>query len=409
MSTIVETEQPDLADQARAAASMKQSGGQPQSSPFLDRIQQQLAGNTEPEEEPEAPEPKAEPQKEPETPEPEEEPESEEPEEPKEDKRTALEKAAAGEATEEEPEPDEPKLDAKAGAAFKKLKTQIKEYKAQMAKLQADSGSKEQQLTQISTTLAQALGVKDITPEAIERRAKELSAKAAVVDLESTPEYQKSVVEPEKTVRNSLKRVIDAYELDDQALQEALRETDRRKQTEMIEELVGDMPQRDQRVVWSSLDDLSLIEAKRAELRTQANEALEQIRQEQQQQAQVMSAQRAREIVQHTRTFAESLKRDFPGLAESVENQVDVVVQELQQGVNTQVQAYTALAGLMLPTLKGELSKRDKQIAELTKTVESYKKSTPGARPGNARDAKPEAAEENLTFMERLERQLSGR
>lgn len=394
-----ETTNPELAEQAKAAAGNAPASGEP--SPFLERIKASLESTPEPE-----PEKEPEPQPEGEAEEPKETPSEEDDGK----EKSPLEKAAAGEVDdEEEEEAEEPKMDPKAGAAFKKLKSQIKEHKAEIAKLRAETGTHKSQAEQLAAALAQTLGVDEVTPESIERRAKELAAKAAVVDLENTPEYQKAVVEPQKAIQRSLKRVVESYDLDEAKLADAMAEKNLRRQTELLEDLLGDMPARDQRVIHQAIDDMALVEAKRTELREQAGMALEQIQRDQQRIAEAQRMQMALEIDQNTRTHAEMLKQQFPDHAGKVEEFVGVVAEELKKGVTAEVQTYTAIAGMMLPTLKQELARRDRQIAELTKTVESYKKATPGARPGNSREAAIEPAKEGETFMERIERQLAGR
>lgn len=399
MTTTTETTQPDLVEQAKAVAATKGASAPDESSPLLDRIRSSMDSKNQPAAEAE---PKVDTKVDTEP-----EPESEAEQEPT-DTRSALEKAAAGDVdTDDGGDDDMPQVDAKAGAAFKKLKSQIKEQRAELAKLKAEYGTKDHQFSQISSTLAEALGIKDVTPEAVEARARELSIKAAVVDLESTPQYQDAVEAPKKILLANLKRVAEVYEIDQDQLQQAIMEKDHRKQNELIDDITGDMHARDQRAIYQAVEDMALIEAKQTELRAQANQAMGQINEERQRTSQAMAAQNAREIDHHTRAYAEKLKMKMPAMAEHIEGQVELVVQELQKGTSTEVQAYAALAGLMLPNLEREISNRDKQIVELNKTIESYRGVTPGAKPGESRTTTTEPiTDKSESFMDRIAKQL---
>jgi hypothetical protein len=161
------------------------------------------------------------------------------------------------------------KMTLAAGTAFKyvrgensTLKTKVQELQAELEKAKAAPPSSNEEVENLRTQLAEA------------------SKKLAVVDYQSTAEFQNKIAKPLARAEDDLKSLAAKYKVDEAALRAALVEPDVAKRSDQLAELSANFNRIDMARFDSSLMELEKLTAQRAEILADAFNRSEQMRKE---------------------------------------------------------------------------------------------------------------------------------
>jgi len=295
-----------------------------------------------------------------------------------------------------------PDMPAKAGEAFKAIKGELKELKGtlskkdeELAELRALADSKDTALKELASKIG-------ADPDTIADAIADLTKKASVIDLEGTREYREAVTAPMEAALRSVRRVAESYDLDENKLIAALHEPSRRKQSEMLDELTADLPQRDASMIFRAAEDVELVLEKKRELEESAETNLSQIRASMAANEEAAQKKRAESVLGHANQISGQLKEKLPGFEDAISDALKKARTELSTGIKDSTLAYAAVSGFLIPDIFAKYQEAEKQVKELQATVERYTKASPsGGRPSGDKpslDSRPLA--ERLSAVE---------
>jgi hypothetical protein len=271
---------------------------------------------------------------------------------------------------EEEDDGEETKnMSAAAGAKFKELKTELKEYKAKLAE---------------ATKLIEEAKSTPANPEEVETlKAKlaEYEQEIAVTRVEATPEYKRAVIEPTQAILDAASTLAERYKIDARKLVNALREESAAEGSDALTELAGDFSERDRVRLYRMADDLSDVSRRRDYLRENASKAYEE------RQAQMKAEEEKMEKSYRERTSQIATKIWAETFSEHpVLSKMDKSIVEEVRGAGSEAdllestpeeRAYAVYAGVALPHLVKQFEAATSKVAELEKALSKYKKASP--------------------------------
>lgn len=318
-----------------------------------------------------------------------------------------------------EPEPKAKEPEAKVEApdpeptpATKPASPKAKDF--ELIKTQRDEARNE--LTTLQTTLKE-LQDKLAAAEAASTEISTLREKAtiqekelAAVNVAKSPEYQEAVEKPAAKIRDATNMLAARYKLDQSKVLDAFSESDPATQNELVSELASTMNDRDRFQFYQLVDDFNIVLAKREELQSRSQEAWQEI---QQKRAQEQEA--AKKAAQQSWKEAESkvwsaFEKRVPQVtklpnAQDLRNQVQSRhISEL----SVEEQAYSALAGLLVPELVKELTSAQSKVQELETSLTKFTRATPAAGGGGSASSDDGDDIGSGGFLDRIERRFAG-
>lgn len=317
------------------------------------------------------------------------------PETPKVDDKKTVEK--------KEPVADPTKVVSPKAADFAKIKTERDQVKGDLEKSQASLKELESKLQASETTIKEASELR----EKLAAYEKEISA----VRVEASPEYAKVVTEPASRIRVEADRLAAKYKLDRNKVIDAFAEADLSAQGDIASELAGAMNQRDQFQFYQLVDDFNAVMAKRNELQTKSQDVWQEI-----QQLRTKTAEADKESSKKNWKAAEEevwgaiekripLASKLPEITKLREQVVSRPITEL----TAKEQAYSSMAGLLLPHVVKQSAALEAKIKELETTISKFRTATPGAGGGAPAAEVGSSSDPGMGgFLDNIERRMSG-
>lgn len=272
-----------------------------------------------------------------------------------------------------------------AGARFKELKSELKDWKTKYAELEK---------------VLEEAGTKP--PEdyaALKAKLQEYEQELSVSRVEATEQYKQAVVQPLNSVLTAAYALADKYQVPEKTLQEALAETNLDKQSEMLQDLASSFSERDRIGLYRMADDVALLLQRKEEIKANAKSAHATLSEQQKKQS-VEARTKALDSVYTTLSEKIGLfkNKEIADKVKSIATSTDVTT------AKPDVQAYATYAGAILPHLVKENHSQAAKIAELEKTIASFRKTVPKTGGGKQTAAKSLAPE--VGFLEALESHL---
>lgn len=318
---------------------------------------------------------------------------------------------SAPEATPEaKPEPEAPET-VKEEAPSKVTSPKAKDF--ELIKQQREEARQEAQkhlskLTELETQVksfeAEKARLADLQKQ-VEKYEKEISS----VRLESSPEYEKVIVEPSNRIRTEAMRLAAKYKLENTKLVDALSEADPSRQSDMTSELAATMNERDKMVFYTLVDDFNSVLSKREELTSNADAAWKEV-----------ESNRAREAEQAKKAAYDSWKSSGDKIWKAIEAKVPLgdvakletfkaeVASKPLSELPIDQQTYSVSAGFLLPHFVTAKANLEKKVAELEATLTKYTKAAPGAGGGSApATSSPGSSASEGGFLDSIERNFS--
>lgn len=290
-------------------------------------------------------------------------------------------------------------LDIKAKAKWGELRKELKEAKARLAEWQSNQPTQtsQTQTTQAPEELTDAI-------EHYKQQIDQYERQLAVSKIESSREYREMVIAPMDSIIEATETIAQAYGIDPEALVDAVTESNSKKQTDKLAELVDVLPERDRQRIYRMADDSLMIYEQDAKLREDALQAAKELEFRERQTQEMTKAEYKAAVKKATEKTWDVFKERLAPILQDV--QVDTLVQDALKAdldsADVELKSYSASAGILLPHLVEKLSKKDIEIAELKKTLKSYQKATPKVATSEASSAPATGG----GFLERVSQRL---
>jgi hypothetical protein len=287
-------------------------------------------------------------------------------------------------------------MSAAAGAKFKELKAELKEYKTKLAEAQKAA-------EEAKSTPANSEEV-----ESLRARLTEYEQEIAVARVEATPEYKQAVLQPTQAILDAAAALADRYKVDARKLVNALRDESVTEGSDTLTEMAGDFSERDRVRLYRMADDLTEVARRREFLRDNASKAMEEMEQKRAQMEKAREVEMKKEMdgavdkawseVFEGKEFTTALDSEVIEKARKYAKETDYYNTPLEE------RAYAVYSGLILPAVVAKYEETRSKMAELEKALSKYKKASPKVS-GNT-DTTPQVSEDT-GFLDAIEKRFS--
>lgn len=342
-------------------------------------------------------EPEPEPEPEPEA-EPEPEPVAEESSEEEQD--TGNEKQESDDPIENLTEDIGDEWTPKAANRFKELKTELKTNRSELEQLRQQSKEYESKIQEL-TGLAEN---KDV--EQLQERLAQYEQQQALSNLEQTQAYQQAVSQPLEALVEQADQIADKYEVDSDALIDVLSLDDPQEQEEQLAELLPNASDRDKARIFRIMEDIDPIIQRREQLYENADAALAEAKQLEEQQSAAAAAEQAQLRQNITKNVVERVQQKLPFL-KGIEGLDMSAIQQKASETDPSVlhpvdHAYNAVSAQVFPTVVRQYLEMRKEVEALTDRLAEYEDAEPAMSGQTKAPAAGAGVSDSASFEERV-------
>ena len=288
----------------------------------------------------------------------------------------------------------------KAANRFKELKTELKTNRSELDQLRQQSKeyeSKIQELTGIAEN-------KDV--EQLQERLAEYEQQQALSNLEQTQAYQQAVSQPLEALVEQADQIADKYEVDSDALIDVLSLDDPQEQEEQLSELLPNASDRDKAKIYRIMEDIDPIIQRREQLYENADAALAEAKQLEEQQSAATAAENAQLRQNITKNVVERVQQKLPFLKGIEGLDMSAIQQKASETDPTVLHpvdhAYNAVSAQVFPTVVRQYLEMRKEVESLTDRLAEYEDAEPAMSGQTKAPAASSGVPENGTFEERV-------
>jgi hypothetical protein len=322
-----------------------------------------------------------------------------------------VEEEPAAEETEEASDEETSPLDAltedigdewtpKAANRFKELKTELKSNRSELEQLRQQSTEYESKIQEL-TALAEN---KDV--EQLQSRLSEFEQQQALTNLEQTEAYQAAVSTPLATLVEQADQIADKYEVDSDSLVDIIALDDPDEQEAQLAELLPDASDRDKARIFRIMEDVNPILDRRQHLYENAEAALAEAQQLEEQKTLAAAAEKAQLRQNVTRNVVERVQQKLPflkGLEEVNMESIQQKASDTDPSVLHPVDhAYNSVSAQLLPTIVKNYLRSQKEIEVLTNQLAEYEEAEPAMSGQTKSTANPSGLSDDMTFEQRI-------
>jgi len=289
-----------------------------------------------------------------------------------------------------------------AARRFKELKAENKQAKTFAQELEAAAAQRETRIRELEA-IANDPKVKNIT-----ERAGEYEHAMLLTDLERSPAYKQLVVEPLSRITSEIDALAAKYAVSGDDLIDVVVMEDEAEQEERLGELLVNASDRDKFRLYKLIEETKPVLEQRAVLHENAQEALTEIRELEQQQQALDLADRAKHRSAAASEVVKRIEAKLPFLAtfdgvdlKAMAKQVgEIDYSQLEPAVGT----YQALAGRLLPKLASQYLAARREIGALTDKLAEYDRSgSPLKGGGGGGPSQGSSSTRETSFMDAVE------
>ena len=263
----------------------------------------------------------------------------------------------------------------KAANRFKELKTELKTNRSELDMLR-------QQSTEYQSKIQELTGLvenKDV--EQLQERLAEYEQQQALTNLEQTPAYQQAVSQPLEALVEQADQIADKYEVDSDALIDVLSLDDPQEQEEQLSELMPSASDRDKAKIYRIMEDIDPILQRREHLYSNADAALAEAKQLEEQQQAASAAENAQLRQNITRNVVERVQQKLPFL-NGIDGLDMSAIQQKASETDPSVlhpvdHAYNAVSAQVFPTVVRQYLEMRKEVESLTDRLAEYEEAEP--------------------------------
>jgi len=279
----------------------------------------------------------------------------------------------------------------KAANRFKQLKSELKSNQSEVEQLR-------QQLKEQTSKVDEMSGLvenKDI--DSLQEKLQVYESEKAFTDLESTEVYQTAITEPLGKLLDQVSSIADHYDVDVDALIDVVAMDDADQQDVALKHYLPTASERDKARLYRIIEDIDPLLARREELVENAEAALTEAKEMEEQKQSELRAENARVRRNVTQSVIDKVQEKLP-LLKGIEGLDMAQVHESVSDIDPEVIhpidfAYSNVASKLLPNIVRELLKAQKSNDNLLSKLAEYESAEPtmsgapassdGARPAN--------------------------
>jgi len=288
----------------------------------------------------------------------------------------------------------------KAANRFKELKTELKSNRSELEQLRQQSTEYESKIQEL-TALAEN---KDV--EQLQSRLAEFEQQQALTNLEQTEAYQAAVSTPLAELVEQADQIADKYEVDSDALVDVIALDDPDEQEAQLAELLPDASDRDKARIFRIMEDVNPILDRRQHLYENAEAALAEATQLEEQKTLAATAEKAQLRQNVTRNVVERVQQKLPflkGLEEVNMESIQQKASDTDPSVLHPVDhAYNSVSAQLLPTIVKNYLRSQKEIEVLTNQLAEYEEAEPAMSGQTKATADPSGLTDDMTFEQRI-------
>ena len=288
----------------------------------------------------------------------------------------------------------------KAANRFKELKTELKTNRSELEQLRQQSKEYESKIQEL-TGLAES---KDV--EQMQEKLAEYEQQQALSNLEQTPAYKQIVSEPLEALVEQADQIADKYEVDSDSLIDILALDDPEEQEEQLGELLPDASDRDKAKIYRIMEDIDPILKRREKLYENADAALVEAKNLEEQQQAATAAEQAQLRQNITRNVVERVQQKLPFL-KGIEGLDMSAIQQKASETDPNVlhpvdHAYNAVSAQVFPTVIRQYLEMRKEVESLTDRLAEYEDAEPAMSGQTKAPAASSGVPESGSFEERV-------
>jgi len=288
----------------------------------------------------------------------------------------------------------------KAANRFKELKTELKTNRSELEQLRQQSKEYESKIQEL-TGLAEN---KDV--EQMQEKLAQFEQQQALSNLEQTQAYQQAVSQPLEALVEQADQIADKYEVDSDALIDVLSLDDPQEQEEQLSELLPNASDRDKAKIYRIMEDIDPILQRREKLYENADAALAEAKQLEEQQQSAAAAEQAQIRETVTKNVVEKVQEKLPFLKGIEGLDMSAIQQKASETDPTVLHpvdhAYNAVSAQVFPTVVRQYLEMRKEVESLTDRLAEYEDAEPAMSGQTKASAASSGVPENGTFEERV-------
>ena len=288
----------------------------------------------------------------------------------------------------------------KAANRFKELKTELKSNRSELEQLRQQSTEYESKIQEL-TALAEN---KDV--EQLQSRLSEFEQQQALTNLEQTEAYQAAVSTPLATLVEQADQIADKYEVDSDSLVDIIALDDPDEQEAQLAELLPDASDRDKARIFRIMEDVNPILDRRQHLYENAEAALAEAQQLEEQKTLAAAAEKAQLRQNVTRNVVERVQQKLPFLKGIEEVNMESIQQKASDTdpsvLHPVDHAYNSVSAQLLPTIVKNYLRSQKEIEVLTNQLAEYEEAEPAMSGQTKATADPSGLTDDMTFEQRI-------
>ena len=287
----------------------------------------------------------------------------------------------------------------KAANRFKELKTELKTNRSELEQLRQQSKEYESKIQEL-TGLTES---KDM--DQMQEKLAQYEQEKALTNLEQTQAYKQAVSQPLEALVEQADQIADKYEVDSDALIDVLSLDDPKEQEEQLAELLPNASDRDKAKVYRIMEDIDPILQRRAKLYENADAALAEAKQLEEQQNAATAADNAQMRQSITKNVVERVQEKLPFL-KGIEGLDMSTIQQKASETDPSVMhpvdhAYNAVSAQVFPTVVRQYLEMRKEVESLTDRLAEYEDAEP-AMSGQTKAPSRAGVSDNASFEERV-------
>jgi len=288
----------------------------------------------------------------------------------------------------------------KAANRFKELKTELKTNRSELDMLR-------QQSTEYQSKIQELTGLvenKDV--EQLQERLAQYEQQQALTNLEQTPAYHQAVSQPLEALVEQADQIADKYEVDSDALIDVLSLDDPQQQEEQLSELMPNASDRDKARIYRIMEDIDPILQRREHLYANADAALAEAQQLQEQHQAASAAENAQLRQNITRNVVERVQQKLPFLS-GIDGLDMSAIQQKASETDPSVlhpvdHAYNAVSAQVFPTVVRQYLEMRKEVESLTDRLAEYEDAEPAMSGQTKAPMTRAGVSDNASFEERV-------
>ena len=262
-----------------------------------------------------------------------------------------------------------------------------------------------QKTTEYESKIQELTGLaesKDV--EEMQAKLAEYEQQRALNDLENTEAYKQAVSEPLTRLMEQADQIADKYEVDSEALVDVMSLDDPAEQEQQLAELLPNASDRDKARIFRIMEDVDPILQRRNQLYENADAALAEAKQLEEQQQAAQAAENAKFRENVTRNVVERVQQKLPFLKGIEGLDLEGIQQKAAETDPTVLHpvdhAFNAVSAQLFPTVVKQYVQMRKEVEHLTDKLAEFEQAEPKMSGRN--NGSPAAVSENASFEERV-------